>query len=105
MLIEIRLNRELGTLRTGTVAVGRPHNLIEKRRPIWEKGVARDLATRYHTTAILPKIFPSVGRSGRDDSKGGVACWKQCRRKFFSGSRGDLMTTEDSRDEGVAGTL
>ena len=42
---------------------------------------------------LCPEIFPPVGRSGRGDSKGGLS------EKIF-GSRGDLMTTKDSRDEG-----
>ena len=48
---------------------------------------------------LLPEIFPLVGRSNRGDSKGGVACPKKLSENFSS-SRGDLMTTEDSRDGG-----
>ena len=46
---------------------------------------------------LLSKIFPPVGRSSQSDSKGGVAGRKQCH---WESRRGDLTTTEDSRDEG-----
>ena len=70
---------------------------VRKRRPIWEKGVARDWATCRRVVVVakgetrscgsmnclLLEIFPSVGRLGRGDSKGGVDGRKQCRWNIF----------------------
>ena len=36
-----------------------------------------------HVGYLMPGIFPPVGRSGRDNSIGGVAGRKQCHQKFF----------------------
>ena len=50
-------------------------------QPIRRRVVAttkRKSHTRGCMSDLLPKIFPSMGRSGRGDSKGGVAGRKQC---------------------------
>ena len=63
---------------------------VRKRRPIWKKGVAGDLATCRRVVSategetcacgrvdyLMPEIFPLVGRLGRGDSKGRVDYWK-----------------------------
>ena len=68
------------------------------------------IATKGETRAcgrmdcLLSEIFLLVGRSGRGDSKVGGHRSDIVSPENLSSSRGDLMTAEDSIDEGeVAG--